>query len=278
VISKGRTRVVELMVGMVAASAFLSLANAATRNNEMRVKVVNSETRSEAVEGGDVPKNCDGANFDAYCNNSNTRVLTNTLVVQEDDGTTFRVACTVDAKFSRCVPLPTGESFDARREKHGITLYYVDDKGKARSQLYTFVGGQRGVVASAAAGPSPAASASTPAARAAAPAAAANASAGHVSAHAAPATASAADDTGPDAGFSSSKVPSTVECSFSSTPAGADVTVDGRYVGSTPSVLGVATGSHVVVIKMNGFAEWKRELAIEPGSELTINAVLQKGQ
>ncbi|MGA8772802.1 MAG: hypothetical protein WB536_00340, partial [Terriglobales bacterium] len=151
-ISKSKTMVVGLVVaGMVAASAFLSLANAATRNNEMRVKVVNSETRSDAVEGGDVPKNCDGANFDAYCNNSNTRVLTNTLVVQEDDGTTFRVACTVDAKFSRCVPLPTGESFDARREKHGITVYYVDDKGKARSQLYTFVGGQRGVVASAAA-------------------------------------------------------------------------------------------------------------------------------
>ena len=274
-ISKSKTIVVTGLVaaGMVAASAFLSLANAATRNNEMRVKVVNSETRSEAVEGGDVPKNCDGANFDAYCNNSNTRVLTNTLVVQEEDGTTFRVACTVDAKFSRCVPLPTGESFDARREKHGITVYYVDDKGKARSQLYTFVGGQRGVMASAAA---PAASASTATARAAAPAAPSTANA---PAHTASApAAAAADDTGPDAGFTSSKVPSTVECSFSSTPAGADVTVDGRYVGSTPSVLGVATGSHVVVIKMNGFAEWKRELAIEPGSELTINAVLQKGQ
>jgi hypothetical protein len=271
VISKGKTMVV---VGLVAA-AFLSLANAATRNNEMRVKVVNSETRSEAVEGGDVPKNCDGMNFDAYCNNSNTRVLTNTLVVQEDDGTTFRVACTVDAKFSRCVPLPTGESFDARREKRGITLYYVDDKGKARSQLYTFVGGQRNVVASAApagvaaaasAPAAPTASASTTSASAAAPAARSGGSA----------SAAAADDTGPEAGFTSSKVPSTVECSFSSTPAGADVTVDGRYVGSTPSVLGVTTGSHVVVVRMNGFAEWKRELTVEPGSELTINAVLQK--
>ena len=37
-------------------------------------------------------------------------------------------------------------------------------------------------------------------------------------------------------------------------------------------------GSHVVVVRMNGFAEWKRELTVEPGSELTINAVLQKGQ
>jgi hypothetical protein len=213
-------------------------------------------------------------------------VLTNTLVVQEDDGTTFRVACTVDAKFSRCVPLPTGESFDARREKHGITLYYVDDRGKARSQLYTFVGGQRGVMASAApagaaasASPAPAARASTTTASASAESAGpSSASAAGHSASASAATATAGDDTGPEAGFSSSKVPLTVECSFSSTPAGAEVTVDGRYVGSTPSVLGVTTGSHVVVVRMNGFAEWKRELTVEPGSELTINAVLQKGQ
>jgi hypothetical protein len=285
VISKGRAVVV---VGLLAAASLcVSPANAATRNNEMRVKVVNSETRSEAVEGSDVPKNCDGMNFDAYCNNSNTRVLTNTLVVQEDDGTMFRVACTVDAKYSRCVPLPTGESFDARREKHGITLYYVDDKGKARSQLYSFVGGQRGLVASAAA-PSTASASAAPAANASAAgapstasssaASAANASAVNAPAHAPSAAAAAVDDTGPDAGFTSSRVPSTVECSFSSTPAGAEVTIDGRYVGSTPSVLGVMTGSHVVVVRMNGFAEWKRELTVEPGSELTINAVLQKGQ
>lgn len=54
------------------------------------------------------------------------------------------------------------------------------------------------------------------------------------------------------------------------------MTVDGRYVGSTPSVLGLATGTHVVVVTMNGFAEWKRQLEVSPGSELTVNAVLQK--
>ena len=39
--------------------------------------------------------------------------------------------------------MPKGESFEARREKHGITVYYVDDKGKARTQLYTLVNDER---------------------------------------------------------------------------------------------------------------------------------------
>jgi hypothetical protein len=69
-----------------------------------------------------------------------------------------------------------------------------------------------------------------------------------------------------------------VKCSVSSTPSGADVTLDGRYVGSTPSVLGLTTGTHVVVISMAGFAQWKRELAVTAGSDLTVNAVLQKAQ
>jgi hypothetical protein len=35
--------------------------------------------------------------------------------------------------------LPKGESFDARREKHGITVYYQDDDGKPRKQFYTLI-------------------------------------------------------------------------------------------------------------------------------------------
>src|SRR5208282_4955505 len=87
----------------------------------------------------DVPKNCDAVNFDAYCNNSRAAILTNTLLVQEDNGQSFRISCTIDSRFSRCAPLPRGESFDARREKHGLEVYYVDDKGKVRKQLYTLV-------------------------------------------------------------------------------------------------------------------------------------------
>ena len=129
-------RKVALKSGLLLAAI---LANAAPRNDVMRIKVLDSETRSVSLGGNDVPKNCDGVNFDAYCNNGKSVLLTNTLLVQEGDGPPFRIACSIDSRFSKCTPLSKGESFDARRVKRGITVYYVDDKGKARSQLYTLV-------------------------------------------------------------------------------------------------------------------------------------------
>jgi hypothetical protein len=69
-----------------------------------------------------------------------------------------------------------------------------------------------------------------------------------------------------------------VKCSFSSTPPGAEVAVDGRYVGSTPSLLNLSTGTHTVAISLPGFAPWKRDLTVAAGSELTVNAILEKAQ
>lgn len=242
----GVTRYVAILF---AATVF---ANAASRT-EMRIKVLDSETHGAALSGGDVPKNCDGVNFDAYCNNSKTVQVTSTLLVQEGNDPPFRVSCNVDSKWSKCTPLPKGESFDARREKRGITVYYVDDKGKVRGQLYTFVGGEpKPSVAANGAGDAPARNAGS----------APSQNAG----------------TAPAATVAASSARETVNCNFSSTPAGAEVTVDGRYVGSTPSVLGVTTGKHVVTISIAGYTQWKRELEVTTGSELTVNAVLEKVQ
>jgi len=41
-----------------------------------------------------------------------------------------------------------------------------------------------------------------------------------------------------------------VKCNFTSTPAGADINLDGKYVGSTPSEIMVSTGTHVVIFSM----------------------------
>jgi hypothetical protein len=67
-----------------------------------------------------------------------------------------------------------------------------------------------------------------------------------------------------------------VKCSFQSTPPGAEITIDGRFVGSTPSVVGVSAGAHVVLVTLPGFAQWKRDLTVAAESELTVNAILEK--
>jgi hypothetical protein len=67
-----------------------------------------------------------------------------------------------------------------------------------------------------------------------------------------------------------------VRCNFTSTPPGAEIDLDGKYVGNTPSQIAVSTGMHVITFSMPGFGQWKRELSVLPGSELTVSAILQK--
>ncbi len=278
-------RTAALHAGLLLVAMF---ANAASRNIAMRIKVLDSETRSVSLGGNGVPKNCDQVNFDAYCNNSRTAILTNTLLVQEGNEPPFRVACTIDSKYSRCTPLPKGESFDARREKHGITVYYVDDKGKARKQFYTLVdtGGKAGPPATVtAAGAQPVAAAAgnarqlpvAPVQHSAAPSpnspAPAAAPPGAVPLQSSPAPAPV-----PPSASMQDALTGKVKCNFSSTPPGAEITIDWRYVGNTPSEIGLRPGTHVVVFSMPGFAEWKRELTVAADSVVNVTASLQKTQ
>jgi hypothetical protein len=225
--------------------AFLLIAvwaAAVEKNGTVRIKVLDSESRSSAM-GDQVPRNCDGVNFDAYCLNSKTSMVTNTLLVQEGDHPPYRISCNIDTKWSHCVPLEKGVTVDARRDKRGLIVYYIDDKGKVRKQLYTYVEPERTQTASAVAAPIPE--------------------------KAAPAAQSTANPAAAE----------TVKCSFSSTPPGADITLDGKYVGSTPSVISVSSGGqHAVEMSLPGFAAWKRNLTVGAGSELTVNAVLEKAQ
>ncbi len=59
-----------------------------------------------------------------------------------------------------------------------------------------------------------------------------------------------------------------------STPIGADITVDGKYVGSTPSKLEILAGSHVILVQEAGYALWQRTMTITPGETISVNATL----
>lgn len=64
--------------------------------------------------------------------------------------------------------------------------------------------------------------------------------------------------------------------SVSSTPGGADIEIDGSFVGNTPSEISVAEGNHAIVIKKAGFVPWERKLKITAGSAVHIDAELAK--
>ena len=61
-----------------------------------------------------------------------------------------------------------------------------------------------------------------------------------------------------------------------SDPPGADIEVDGSFVGNTPSEVQVADGDHTVVVKKAGFKNWERKLKSSAGSSVHISADLEK--
>src|SRR6202050_1565160 len=250
-------RIAALQIGFLLAAM---LANASPKST-LRITVLDSATRALASDTNGVPQNCEQLTFDAYCRSTTNVPLLSTLLVKEDNGPTYRISCTVESKYSRCVPLAKGESYDAKRAKHGLEVYYEDDKGKTRKQFYALVdtNGKAGPpVAAAAVSTQP-----VPAAAAAQ--------------QSSPSTSPAPATVVPQQ-VSPEKVSEKAKCNFSSTPAGAEITVDGKYLGSTPSEIPLSAGTHVVVFSMPGFAQWKRELTVLPGSELTVGAILQKEQ
>jgi hypothetical protein len=55
------------------------------------------------------------------------------------------------------------------------------------------------------------------------------------------------------------------EMNITSTPPGAEVQIDGVFVGNTPSTLGVSSGDHVVTVSKKGFKTWERKVKITTG-------------
>jgi hypothetical protein len=61
-----------------------------------------------------------------------------------------------------------------------------------------------------------------------------------------------------------------------SDPPGADIEVDGSFVGNTPSDVQVAEGDHTVTVKKAGFNDWERKLKVTGGSSVHLSAALEK--
>ena len=237
---------------------------AATKNIRFRITVLDAQSKTLSTDPDPTPRDCDQVNYSGYCHESKFAPVRNTMRVQEGNGKPFDVTCLWDNHWSKCVALPIGRTFDARQDKHGITIFYENEKGGASKQLYTVVAAAQVSPSATAPASSQTGSTQTGLAR-------------NASTQGSPGLATAAANPVQIATPTPTEVNrEKIKCNFNSTPAGAEITLDGRYVGNTPSTVGVNTGTHVVVLFMPGFAQWKRELTVSSGSDLSVNATLQK--
>jgi hypothetical protein len=61
-----------------------------------------------------------------------------------------------------------------------------------------------------------------------------------------------------------------------STPDGADITVDGKFVGSTPSSIRLSPGDHTIVLEKSGYKTWQRTMTVTAGATITVGPTLEK--
>jgi hypothetical protein len=67
--------------------------------------------------------------------------------------------------------------------------------------------------------------------------------------------------------------PGTIQ--VSSTPPGADVEIDGSFVGNTPSSVGIAAGDHTVKVSKSGYKPWEKKIKVSSGN-IVLSPELEK--
>ena len=83
-----------------------------------------------------------------------------------------------------------------------------------------------------------------------------------------------ASATAPQNGSAADPALSTVD--VKSTPDGAEITVDEKFMGSTPSSLRLTMGDHKIKLAKSGFKTWERTMTVSAGATATVNATLEK--
>ena|ERR1700734_1194847 len=61
---------------------------------------------------------------------------------------------------------------------------------------------------------------------------------------------------------------------ISSDTVGAEIYIDGKFVGDAPSTISLVSGTHQITIRANGKKDWKREMEVMKGSQVTLHPVL----
>jgi PEGA domain len=64
------------------------------------------------------------------------------------------------------------------------------------------------------------------------------------------------------------------QLTITSEPTGADIEIDGEFIGNTPTTITAKEGSVSVKVKKTGFQPWERTLRIASGDKRTLNAEL----
>jgi hypothetical protein len=61
-----------------------------------------------------------------------------------------------------------------------------------------------------------------------------------------------------------------------SIPEAAEITIGGKFFGSTPATIRLAPGDHLISVAKAGFRSWEKTVSVTANSALNIEATLEK--
>jgi hypothetical protein len=85
----------------------------------------------------------------------------------------------------------------------------------------------------------------------------------------------AADGSTTSAGANTGPAPAQVVVTILSSPDGAELEVDGSFVGNTPSSIPLSPGDHEIALTKKGYKQWSRRLRVT-GAPVTVSAELER--
>jgi hypothetical protein len=113
-----------------------TMASSSAKPTALRVKVLRAESQDFQAPPL-APPNCNFEDLNAYCYGSKPEnYVARIMVVQDSNGKSLKIGCTVYNQWSHCAALPVNQTFEARLEKRGLEISYLDRDHKMRKQLY----------------------------------------------------------------------------------------------------------------------------------------------
>jgi hypothetical protein len=85
----------------------------------------------------------------------------------------------------------------------------------------------------------------------------------------------AASDVAASSALPSQSNATSAQLEITSNPAGGEISVDGNFVGDTPSQFSVVAGVHTITISKDGYKPWERKLTVSNG-KVTVAAKLEQ--
>lgn len=113
-----------------------TMASSSAKPTPFHIKVLSAESQNFQAPPL-APPNCNFEDLNAYCSSSRPETyVAKTMVVQDGNGKSLKIGCTVYNQWSHCAALPVNQTFEARLEKRGLEISYLDQDHKMRKQLY----------------------------------------------------------------------------------------------------------------------------------------------